>query len=58
VRTQWPKIRAQTDYVHYQLQAAYGKESRTAEADRELQICKELKAKNRALTVPRPMELP
>jgi len=48
----------QTDYVHYQLQAAYRKESRTAEADRELQIYRELKAKNRALTVPRPMERP
>jgi len=48
----------QTDYVHYQLQAAYRKESRTADADRELQIYKELKAKNRALTVPHPMERP
>jgi len=48
----------QTDYVHYQLQAAYRKESRTAEADRELQTYKELKAKNRALTVPHPMERP
>ena len=46
----------QTDYVHYQLQAAYRKESRTADADHELQIYKELKAKNRELTVPRPME--
>jgi hypothetical protein len=44
--------------VHYQLQAAYRKESRTAEADRELQVYKELKAKNRQLTVPRPMERP
>jgi tetratricopeptide (TPR) repeat protein len=48
----------ETDYVHYQLQAAYRKESRTAEADRELQRYKELKAKNRALTVPRPTERP
>lgn len=48
----------QSDYVHYQLQAAYRKESRIAEADRELQIYKELKAKNRELTVPRPMERP
>jgi tetratricopeptide (TPR) repeat protein len=46
----------QTDYVHYQLQAAYRKESRAADADHELQIYKELKAKNRELTVPRPME--
>lgn len=48
----------QADYVHYQLQAAYRKESRTAEADRELQIYRELKAKNRESTVPRPMERP
>jgi tetratricopeptide (TPR) repeat protein len=48
----------QSDYVHYQLQAAYRKESRTAEADRELQIYRELKAKNRALTVPHPLERP
>lgn len=48
----------QNDYVHYQLQAAYRKESRTADADRELQVYKELKARNRASTVPRPMERP
>jgi hypothetical protein len=49
---------SQSDYVHCQMQAAYRKESRTAEADRELQIYKELKAKNRELTVPRPLERP
>jgi tetratricopeptide (TPR) repeat protein len=48
----------QTDYVHYQLQAAYRKDSRIADADRELQIYKELKARNRASTVPRSMERP
>jgi tetratricopeptide (TPR) repeat protein len=48
----------QSDYVHYQLQAAYRKQSRTADADRELQIYKKLKAKNREATVPRPMERP
>jgi hypothetical protein len=48
----------QNDYVHYQLQAAYRKDSRIAEADRELQIYKELKARNRESTVPRPMERP
>jgi phage protein D len=48
----------QSDYVHYQLQTAYRKESKTSDADRELQIYKELKAKNRASTVPRPMERP
>jgi tetratricopeptide (TPR) repeat protein len=48
----------QSDYVHYQLQAAYRKESRIADADRELQIYKELKAKNREATVPRSMGYP
>jgi tetratricopeptide (TPR) repeat protein len=37
----------QTDYVHYQLQSAYRKESRIAEADREMQIYKDLKARQR-----------
>jgi tetratricopeptide (TPR) repeat protein len=48
----------QSDYVHYQLQSAYRKEARTADADRELQIYKELKAKNREATVPSPMGRP
>jgi tetratricopeptide (TPR) repeat protein len=48
----------QRDYVHYQLQAAYRKDSRIAEADRELQVYKELKAKDRATTVPMPLERP
>ena len=48
----------QTDYVHYQLQAAYRKDSRIADADRELRLYKELKAKHREATVPRPMERP
>jgi tetratricopeptide (TPR) repeat protein len=47
-----------SDYVHYQLQAAYRKESRIPDADRELQIYKELKATHRQATVPRPMESP
>ena len=37
----------QTDYVHYQLQAAYRKLGRSADADRELEIYKALKAKSR-----------
>jgi tetratricopeptide (TPR) repeat protein len=48
----------QSDYVHYQLQAAYRKDQRIADADRELQVYKELKAKNREATLPRPMERP
>ena len=52
------KVMPQSDYVHYQLQGAYRKESRAADADRELRLYKELKAKNRAATTPRPSEGP
>ncbi|MBS1841994.1 MAG: tetratricopeptide repeat protein [Acidobacteria bacterium] len=48
----------QRDYVHYQLQVAYRKNSRIADANRELQIYKELKARNREATIPRPLERP
>jgi tetratricopeptide (TPR) repeat protein len=41
------RLSPQTDYMHYQLQAAYRKESRIADADRELELYKELKAKQR-----------
>jgi len=41
------RLSPQADYMHYQLQAAYRKESRTADADRELAIYKELKARQR-----------
>ena len=41
------RLSPQTDYVHYQLQAAYRKDSRTADADRELEIYKSLKSKSR-----------
>ncbi len=41
------KLIPDKDYVHYQLQAAYRKESRTADADRELAVYQELKAKSR-----------
>ncbi len=44
------RLTPQTDYVHYQLQAAYRKDSRPADAERELQIYKDLKAKARAST--------
>lgn len=46
------------DYIHYQLQAAYRKESRIADADRELELYKELKAKSRERTLPLPVERP
>ena len=35
------------DYIHYQLQAAYRKAGRVDDADRELRIYRDLKAKNR-----------
>ena len=41
------RLSPQTDYMHYQLQAAYRKAQLDADADRELQIYKELKAKQR-----------
>lgn len=38
-----------SDYMHYQLQAAYRKLSRIADADRELAVYKEIKEKQRGL---------
>jgi hypothetical protein len=44
--------------MHYQLQAAYRKDSRIAEADRELELYKELQAKSRERTLPQPVQRP
>lgn len=52
------RLSPQADYVHYQLQAAYRKESRVADADRELELYKELKAKARERTIPQPVARP
>jgi len=41
------RLSPQTDYIHYQLQAAYRKASRIEDADRELNIYKDLKAHQR-----------
>ena len=41
------RLSPQTDYVHYQLQSAYRREGRIVEADRELEIYKKIKAKQR-----------
>jgi tetratricopeptide (TPR) repeat protein len=41
------RLSPQTDYIHYQLQAAYRKQSRIADADRELALYKDLKSKQR-----------
>ncbi|MEQ1473804.1 MAG: tetratricopeptide repeat protein, partial [Candidatus Acidiferrum sp.] len=48
------RLLPQTDYVHYQLQSAYRKESRIAEADREMELYKELKARQRQQPPVRP----
>ena len=42
------------DYIHYQLQAAYRKAGRTSDADRELQLYKEIKAQQREKGTPQP----
>ncbi|HET9741297.1 MAG TPA: tetratricopeptide repeat protein [Terriglobales bacterium] len=44
------------DYVHYQLQTAYRRESRLQDADRELQLYKEAKARKREQTLPQPSQ--
>jgi tetratricopeptide (TPR) repeat protein len=41
------RLSPRTDYVHYQLQVAYRKEGRVADADRELELYKKIKAKKR-----------
>ena len=41
------RLSPQTDYMHYQLQAALRRLGRDADADRELEIYKGLKAKSR-----------
>lgn len=38
-----------TDYIHYQLQLAYRRAGRTADADRETNIYREIKARHRAV---------
>ncbi len=40
------------DYIHYQLQAAYRKAGRIEDADRELRVYREIKARNREITAP------
>jgi tetratricopeptide (TPR) repeat protein len=52
------QLSPQTDYMHYQLQAAYRKESRTTDADRELELYKELKAKQRDRAAVAPLQSP
>jgi tetratricopeptide (TPR) repeat protein len=50
------RLSPQADYVHYQLQAAYRKDSRKEEADRELQLYRETKARNQGRETTRPSQ--
>ncbi len=44
------------DYIHYQLQAAYRKAGRTSDADKELQVYREIKTQKRDLGGPQPKQ--
>ena len=46
------RLDPQDDYIHYQLQAAYRKAGRTADADKELQVYREIKDQKRQQSVP------
>ncbi|MEO8726455.1 MAG: tetratricopeptide repeat protein, partial [Acidobacteriaceae bacterium] len=50
------KFAPEKDYIHYQLQAAYRKDDRLQDADRELALYKEAKARNRAASAPQNQE--
>jgi tetratricopeptide (TPR) repeat protein len=41
------RLEPQIDYLHYQLQAAYRKENRIVDADRELEVYRQIKAASR-----------
>ena len=46
------KLDPERAYVHYQLQSAYRKAARTADADRELQLYRQIKERDRGRTPP------
>jgi tetratricopeptide (TPR) repeat protein len=50
------RLNPEADYVHFQLQTAYRKLARTEDADRELQLYKDTKARNRQRDLPKPVE--
>ncbi len=52
------RLNPQLDAVHYQLQSAYRAVGRKDDADRELKIYREMKAKNRNINVASPMGEP
>ena len=45
------RLDPEKDYIHYQLQAAYRKAGRTADADKELKIYREIKDQKREKSV-------
>jgi tetratricopeptide (TPR) repeat protein len=50
------RLNPEADYVHFQLQSAYRKLARTEDADRELQLYKDTKARNRQRDLPKPVQ--
>jgi len=52
------RLSPEKEYVHYQLQSAYRKQARTADADRELAVYQELKAKSRPHIAQSPTQNP
>ena len=50
------RLNPDADYVHFQLQTAYRKQARIEDADRELQLYKMTKARNRNLDLPKPAQ--
>ena len=44
------------DYIHYQLQSAYRKAGRTADADAELKIYRDIKEKKREVSNTQPRQ--
>jgi tetratricopeptide (TPR) repeat protein len=50
------RLEPNTDYVHYQLQAAYRKAGRTSDADKEMQVYREIKAQQREKGTPQPKQ--
>jgi Flp pilus assembly protein TadD len=52
------RLKPELDAVHYQLQSAYRSVGRKAEADREANIYRAMKARSRNITLPPPRPEP
>jgi len=50
------RLDPQDDYIHYQLQAAYRKAGRTADADKELAVYRDIKDRKRETGNPQPKQ--